>query len=62
MPNAKRQSAKLLKSDIVCLILRSLTEIFMIVAGATHMKMYYKPQYVEKAVKKLDEFYKRYLK
>ena len=35
-------------------------ELFL-VEGATHVDMYDKPQYVEPAVKKLTEFYKKYL-
>ncbi len=34
---------------------------YMVVDGATHIDMYYKTQYVEQAVKRLGEFYKKSL-
>ena len=34
---------------------------YMVVPNATHMEMYYKPEYVTPAVEKLSEFYGKYL-
>ena len=35
---------------------------YMVISNATHMEMYYKPEYITPAVEKLTEFYGKYLK
>ena len=34
---------------------------YLVIPNATHMEMYYKPEYVTQAVDKLTEFYGKYL-
>lgn len=57
LTNAKTAEVKIMKEKVYY----TQPKESLVIPNATHMEMYYKPEYVTQAVDKLTEFYGKYL-